>query len=179
MSLPVTLMKKQQLMMVLVYTMIALVIVVWTHACMGLHFWLRLKRWYRRRFLLLFALAILIPTLAIAGFVTAGKSISAERALKQAKRADVIMEHIQPASPLLTLASFNPAQQPSALTPPPANQPILVAQQKGGWSYGKIIEYAKIGQVMFGAFALLVVGSCSYCCCPDKLCCCLRGKKRE
>ena len=136
---------------------IALVIVVWTHACMGLHFWLRLKRWYRRRFLLLFALAILIPTLAIAGFVTAGKSISAERALKRAKRTDVIMEHIQPASPLLTLASFNPAQQPSGLTAPPANQPILIAQQKGSWSYGKIIEYAKIGQVMFGAFALLAL----------------------
>jgi len=31
----------------LVYLQFAAVLTVWTHACVGLHFWLRTKRWYR------------------------------------------------------------------------------------------------------------------------------------
>jgi len=49
-----------------------LLIIVWVHACIGLHYWLRVNAWYRRMFMPLFALAVAIPILSIAGFSVAG-----------------------------------------------------------------------------------------------------------
>jgi adenylate cyclase len=49
-----------------------LLIVVWGHVCFGLHYWLRLKRWYRNAQPLVFAVALLVPALALAGFASAG-----------------------------------------------------------------------------------------------------------
>jgi adenylate cyclase len=49
-----------------------LVAVVWLHLCFGIHFWLRLKSWYPRAQQYLFAAAVLVPALALAGFVSAG-----------------------------------------------------------------------------------------------------------
>jgi adenylate cyclase len=46
--------------------------VVWLHLCFGIHFWLRLKSWYPRAQQYLFAAAVLMPALALAGFVSAG-----------------------------------------------------------------------------------------------------------
>ena len=51
----------------------ALLLVVWMHACIGLHFWLRLARFYRRASPFLLAAAVLIPALSLAGFVVAGR----------------------------------------------------------------------------------------------------------
>ena len=45
----------------------ALVIVVWLHACIGVHFWWRLKPWYPRVMPWLYALALLLPAMALAG----------------------------------------------------------------------------------------------------------------
>lgn len=49
-----------------------LVFIVWGHALIGLHFWLRLRQWYPRfaPFLLIFA--ALLPVLALLGFMRAG-----------------------------------------------------------------------------------------------------------
>ncbi len=49
-----------------------LLLVVWVHSTIGLHYWLRVNQWYRRAFMPLFAVAIAIPILAIAGFSVAG-----------------------------------------------------------------------------------------------------------
>lgn len=49
------------------------VLIAWTHGCLGLYFWLRLKPWFGRVRTPLFVLALLLPTLAIAGFASAGK----------------------------------------------------------------------------------------------------------
>ncbi len=49
-----------------------LLLIVWIHATIGLHYWLRVNNWYRRAFMPLFALAVTIPILAIAGFSVAG-----------------------------------------------------------------------------------------------------------
>jgi len=51
---------------------VTLVVVVWMHLCFGIHFWLRLKSWYPRAQQYLFSAAVLIPALALAGFVSAG-----------------------------------------------------------------------------------------------------------
>jgi adenylate cyclase len=47
---------------------IAVLLAAWTHGCIGLYLWLRLKPWYSRWHYIPFALAILLPTLALAGY---------------------------------------------------------------------------------------------------------------
>lgn len=54
----------------------ALVLAVWTHACIGLHFWLRLAPWYARLAPVLLAAAVLLPALAVAGFTVAGRQVA-------------------------------------------------------------------------------------------------------
>ncbi len=53
------------------------VFVVWIHGCIGLHGWLRLKRWYARVQLVAFALAIIVPVAALAGYVSGGTRVMA------------------------------------------------------------------------------------------------------
>jgi len=50
-----------------------LIIVVWLHGCLGLHYWLRGESWYRAASHALAALAALVPAAALAGFVVAGR----------------------------------------------------------------------------------------------------------
>src|SRR5205823_13764040 len=62
------------------WTQTAAVLTVWTHASIGIHFWLRTKSWYPSVRSALATLAILIPTLALAGYVSAGNQIVREAA---------------------------------------------------------------------------------------------------
>jgi adenylate cyclase len=55
----------------------ALVLLVWAHGCLGVHFWLRLRSWYPRLFPLLLSFAVLLPALALAGFVAGGREVEA------------------------------------------------------------------------------------------------------
>ena len=52
---------------------ILLLIVVWSHAIIGLHYALRAKPWFPKWREALLVLAVLIPALAIVGFVSAGR----------------------------------------------------------------------------------------------------------
>jgi len=52
-----------------------LLLVVWVHSVMGIHFWLRIESWYARAFQPLFFLAIFIPILAVLGWITAAKEV--------------------------------------------------------------------------------------------------------
>ncbi len=49
--------------------------VVWTHSCVGLHNWLKIYPLYQRFMSLAFSLALIIPTLALAGYVSAGVEV--------------------------------------------------------------------------------------------------------
>ena len=51
-------------------------LIAWTHGCIGLHFWLRLKPWYPRAAPALAALAVLVPSLALLGFVEAIREVA-------------------------------------------------------------------------------------------------------
>ena len=53
----------------------AAVIVVWTHAMIGLHFWLRTKPWYPDWRPVLLVIGLMLPTLALSGFVTGGNQV--------------------------------------------------------------------------------------------------------
>ena len=56
---------------------VAVLLVAWTHGCIGLHFWLRLRSWYARYFPGIFALYVVLPLLALLGFYEAIREISA------------------------------------------------------------------------------------------------------
>ncbi len=49
--------------------------VVWSHACIGMHMWMRLKSWYGPVRIWIFGFAIALPTLALAGYVSAGMEV--------------------------------------------------------------------------------------------------------
>lgn len=51
---------------------LALLIAVWTHGCIGIHMWLRLRPWYRGHVRWFAAAAIALPALAILGVINAG-----------------------------------------------------------------------------------------------------------
>jgi adenylate cyclase len=51
-------------------------LLAWIHGCIGLHFWLRLKSPYRRVQAYLLAVAVLVPALALFGFVEAGREVA-------------------------------------------------------------------------------------------------------
>ena len=53
------------------------VVVVATHACIGLHFLLRMQPWYRPAIPLIYATALLLPTLALGGFAQMGREVAA------------------------------------------------------------------------------------------------------
>ncbi|HEY4857878.1 MAG TPA: adenylate/guanylate cyclase domain-containing protein [Xanthobacteraceae bacterium] len=53
----------------------AAVLTVWIHACIGIHFWLRTKARYMRWRALFVSVGLLLPTLALSGYVTAGNQV--------------------------------------------------------------------------------------------------------
>ena len=71
-----------------------LLTVAWTHACIGLYFWLRLKPFFKWAAPLLFAIAVLLPPLAMTG-THRGAHETIERAAQPQWRA----EHIKVTPP--------------------------------------------------------------------------------
>src|SRR5262249_61946133 len=55
----------------------AVMVIAWVHAMIGLWFWLRLKRWYPRWQPILYAFALLMPTLAILCAFEGGRQVMA------------------------------------------------------------------------------------------------------
>src|SRR2546428_3409311 len=84
-----------------------LLLIVWTHFCFGMHYWLRIQRWYAGVQPMLFAAALLIPTMALAGFAAAGEERSA--ALEPARGTPEYK---------LYPARLHPAGRPRILAPP-------------------------------------------------------------
>jgi adenylate cyclase len=58
-----------------IWMMPAVLVIAWTHGCIGLYFWLRMKRFFSRAAPYLLAAAVLIPTLALLGFYQAGRRV--------------------------------------------------------------------------------------------------------
>ena len=70
----------------------AVITVAWLHGCIGLHFWLRLRPWYRRAVPLAYAAALLVPTLGVAGFVAMGREV-ADLAQSSSWRKQAVAEY--------------------------------------------------------------------------------------
>lgn len=72
----------------------SLLIVAWIHACIGLYFWLRLKRFFRWAEPFLLAGAVLLPTLAMLGVINGGRTVT-----ELAKELQWRAAHIRPIPP--------------------------------------------------------------------------------
>jgi adenylate cyclase len=59
------------------YRQIALVLLVWAHFVMGLHFWLRIKPWYGRAPPLLILFYVIVPVGGLLGFAEVGMTMTA------------------------------------------------------------------------------------------------------
>ena len=57
-----------------------MLLLVWLHACIGVHFWLRLRPWYGHARPWLLLIAVLLPTLSLIGFVDGGRELRARAA---------------------------------------------------------------------------------------------------
>ncbi|MGI0115665.1 adenylate/guanylate cyclase domain-containing protein [Zooshikella sp. RANM57] len=53
----------------------ATLLLVWYHGCLGIHYWLRVNRWYQNQQGYWLVGAVLIPALALAGFVASGRQL--------------------------------------------------------------------------------------------------------
>ncbi len=58
-----------------VWLMLSVMTVAWVHGCIGLYFWLRMRRFFLRAAPFLLAAAVLLPTLAMLGFYQSGRSV--------------------------------------------------------------------------------------------------------
>ena len=105
----------------------ALLIVAWTHGCIGLYFWLRLKGFFSKAAPYLLAAAVLIPTLALLGVIQGAREVTALYA-----------------TPEWRAANFGPAAISS-----PAQRAIL-----NDIIYSFLIAYAAILALIFAARGL-------------------------
>ncbi|MFT6304264.1 MAG: adenylate cyclase [Granulosicoccus sp.] len=56
-----------------------LMLLVWVHGCIGIHFWLKFKPWYARVTWLLYGMAVTMPVLSFAGFAVASRRLLADK----------------------------------------------------------------------------------------------------
>ena len=54
-----------------------LLVVAWLHGCYGIYFWLRLKAWFEAYRSVLLSVAVLLPVLALLGYLQAGREVVA------------------------------------------------------------------------------------------------------
>jgi adenylate cyclase len=55
-----------------------LLLCVWVHGSIGIHYWLSLAPWYPKARQVLFAVAVALPVAALAGFSVAGRQVAAQ-----------------------------------------------------------------------------------------------------
>lgn len=71
-------------------TMVLLVVVAWTHGCLGLHYWLRFKSWYPVAWRIAIVPAIALPIFAIAGFISGGKEVMIQ--IQDPERKEILLK---------------------------------------------------------------------------------------
>ncbi len=96
----------------------ATLIVAWSHAMFGLHFWLRIRPWYARVQPMVLVAAVLVPVLSLLGVIEAGRQIAALAA-----------------DPAWTRAAFAQLWLPS----PEAQQTLDTITRALSWSFAGIV----------------------------------------
>jgi adenylate cyclase len=67
----------------------ATILISWTHGCIGLYFWLRLKSFFKRAAPYLLATAVLVPTLALLGLYQGGRAVVRDSAAPEWKKQNL------------------------------------------------------------------------------------------
>lgn len=62
----------------MLWNQLILVVAAWTHGCIGVHLWLRLRGWYRQRLTLFAITAVLVPLLALLGLLAAARAVQVD-----------------------------------------------------------------------------------------------------
>jgi len=57
-----------------------MLLIVWAHLWVGLHFWLRLKAWYQDWFTIIYAFVVVTPILSLLGFARIGRQLEHQAA---------------------------------------------------------------------------------------------------
>jgi adenylate cyclase len=76
------------------WLMYAVLLIAWTHGCIGLYFWLRMKAFYRRAAPLLLVAAVLIPTVAMLGLYQGGRTVVDESDSAEWKDANLSQRQV-------------------------------------------------------------------------------------
>ncbi len=76
-----------------------LVLVVWIHLVIGLHYWLRLRPWYPRAMPYLYPLAVVLPLLVILGYVRA--ALDMQGFVQEPGAAAIVFQGARSAAPEL------------------------------------------------------------------------------
>ncbi len=71
------------------WAMYTVVLVAWTHGCIGLYFWLRMKPWFRTAAPWLLAAAVILPTLALLGLFQGQRFVAAHIAAPEWQAANL------------------------------------------------------------------------------------------
>jgi len=58
------------------FTQSVLLLVVWAHGCLGIHYWLKFRPWYASLQPILLLAAVAVPLAALAGFVVSGRAVA-------------------------------------------------------------------------------------------------------
>ena len=61
---------------ILGWIQLTVLVVAWTHGCLGLYFWLRLRPFFNRWGPVLLALALIVPMLALLGYYQGGRTVT-------------------------------------------------------------------------------------------------------
>ncbi|QUS38767.1 adenylate/guanylate cyclase domain-containing protein [Tardiphaga alba] len=88
------------------WSMYTVILVAWTHGCIGLYFWLRLKPWFRRASPYLLAAAVLLPTLAMLGVFQGQRAVAASLASPEWQAANLGPGQVGTAAQQVTLAAI-------------------------------------------------------------------------
>jgi adenylate cyclase len=57
------------------WVQLTLLVVAWLHGCYGVYFWLRLQRWFEAWRSVLLSIAVLLPVLALLGYLQGGREV--------------------------------------------------------------------------------------------------------
>jgi adenylate cyclase len=80
------------------FRQVALVLLVWVHFAIGIHFWLRIKPWYRRAFPVILIAMVMIPMVGLLGFAETGMKMTA-KAGEEPQWFAAIKKHGVPSDP--------------------------------------------------------------------------------
>jgi adenylate cyclase len=113
------------------YLQMLALVVAWSHAMIGLHFWLRVRPWYSQLQAAVLVLVVLVPVLSLLGMIEAGRQVAALSA-----------------DPNWTHEAF------AHMTPPSPEAERALAQITNGlsWFFGGVVAAVLLARIARGAW---------------------------